>query len=92
VRQEDFAARIGGDEFVVVLQDIEQADAVTAMAQRIRISLAQPLMIDGQPIRIGASIGMASYPADGTTADALLARADQMMYDIKRDSKAAPAA
>jgi diguanylate cyclase (GGDEF)-like protein len=93
VRQEDFAARIGGDEFVVVvLQGIEQTDAVTAMAQRIRTSLAQPLMIDGQQIRVGASIGMASYPADGATADALLARADQMMYDIKRDSKAAPAA
>lgn len=92
VRQQDFAARIGGDEFVVVLQNIEQADAVTAMAQRIRTSLAQPLMIDGQQIRVGASIGMVSYPADGATADALLARADQMMYEIKRGGKAAPAA
>ena len=62
------------------------------MAQRIRTSLAQPLMIDGQQLRVGASIGMASYPADGATADALLARADQMMYDIKHGSKAAPAA
>ncbi len=93
VRQEDFAARIGGDEFVVVVwQDFEQIDAVTAMAQRIRTSLAQPLMIDGQQLRVGASIGMASYPADGATPDALLARADQMMYEIKRGGKAAPAA
>jgi len=92
VRQEDFAARIGGDEFVVVLQDIEQHDAVMNMAQRIQSSMAQPLMIDGRQIRVGASIGMSSYPADGATADALLATADQMMYDIKRRSKAAPAA
>ena len=93
VRQEDFAARIGGDEFVVVVwQGFEQTDAVTAMAQRIRTSLAQPLMIDGQQLRVGASIGMASYPADGATPDALLARADQMMYEIKRGGKAAPAA
>lgn len=92
VRQQDFAARIGGDEFVVLLQDIEQADAVTTMAQRLKTSLSQSLMIDGQQIRVGASIGMASYPADGETADALLARADQMMYDIKRSNKAAPAA
>lgn len=92
VRHEDFAARIGGDEFVVLLQDIEQAGAAATMAQRIRSSLAQPLMIDGQQIRVGASICMASYPADGATADALLTRADQMMYEIKRGGKAAPAA
>lgn len=92
VRQQDFAARISGDEFVVVLQNIEQTDAITTMAQRIRTSLSQPLMIDGQQIRVGASIGMASYPADGATADALLARADQMMYEIKRGGNAAPAA
>ena len=82
MRQEDFAARIGGDEFVVLLQDIEQADAAATMAQRIRSSLAQPLMIHGQQIRVGASIGMASYPADGATAGALLTRADQIMYEL----------
>ncbi len=92
VRQEDFAARIGGDEFVLVLQDIEQADAVMTLTQRIRTSLAQPLMIDGWQIRVGASIGMASYPEHGETADALLAAADRMMYEVKRDGKAAPAA
>ncbi len=87
VRQEDFAARIGGDEFVLLLQDVEQSDTVMGMAQRIRASLVLPLKIDGHQIRVGASIGMASYPEDGATAEALLARADQMMYEIKRSSK-----
>lgn len=91
VRQQDFAARLGGDEFVLVLQDIGQTGAVQTMAQRIRASLAEPLMVDGRQIRVGASIGMACYPQDGETPEALLAAADQMMYEVKRGQQAASA-
>jgi len=92
VRQQDFAARLGGDEFVVVVQDAEQGDAVESMAQRIKSSLVKTLKIDGHEIQVGASIGMASYPEDGHTPEALLARADQMMYRIKRGQQAAASA
>lgn len=91
VRQQDFAARLGGDEFVLVLQDIGSSNAVQAMAQRIRTSLSEPLMVDGRQIRVGASIGMACYPQDGETPEALLAAADQMMYEVKRGQQAASA-
>ena len=69
----------------------EEFDAVRAMAQRIRTSLSEPLMVDGRQIRVGASIGMACYPQDGETPEALLAAADQMMYEVKRGQQAASA-
>ena len=92
VRQQDFAARLGGDEFVLVLQDIGQTGTVQAMVQRIRASLAEPLMVDGRQIRVGASIGMACHPEDGETPETLLAAADRMMYEVKRGQQAAASA
>jgi diguanylate cyclase (GGDEF)-like protein len=81
-RESDLVARFGGDEFVILLNDVtptESARIVTVY----RRSLAQPPIIDGMPITVQASFGVAHYPVDGATVEALLAMADKAMYAAK---------
>jgi diguanylate cyclase len=83
IRPGDTVARLGGDEYGVVLARItEEADANAAL-ERLRAVLAQPLLVDGLPLTVEASVGYALLPADGTTADALLQQADIAMYVAK---------
>jgi diguanylate cyclase (GGDEF)-like protein/PAS domain S-box-containing protein len=96
VRDCDTVARIGGDEFVVLIENLaDDADAATqaalAMADAIRDALAAPLDIDGHGFHIAASIGIALPLDEGASADALLLEADTAMYHAKaagRDSVA----
>jgi diguanylate cyclase (GGDEF)-like protein len=90
LRESDTLGRLGGDEFCVVLPDVTGPTEAAAVCQRITRALEDPLLIDGMPIRIGASCGIALAPADGTTAEALLAAADVSMYAAKRASAAEP--
>lgn len=87
-RATDCCARIGGDEFVILLNDI--ADAATAMtiAESIRALMAKPLHWHQHPLQVSASIGLALYPDDGDSADSLLTRADHAMYRAKANGKA----
>lgn len=87
VRESDIVARIGGDEFTVILEGMAAAaDAVTP-AQKILDALAQPIVIDGQEIYVGASIGIACWPDDGKDGDSLQASADKAMYRAKEAGK-----
>ncbi|MEY2437570.1 MAG: hypothetical protein QOF97_2406 [Acidimicrobiaceae bacterium] len=81
----DTAARLGGDEFAVVLRHLRVADDVAAVAHRLREALIKPIEIDGIARFIGASIGAASPPDHGQTAEELLRNADAAMYRAKRD-------
>ncbi|MDB5074371.1 MAG: cph2 2 [Chloroflexi bacterium] len=83
VRPGDTVARLGGDEFAVLLPgaDKEEAGRVSAA---IRATLDAPLTIDGQQLRVGASVGIALAPAHGTVGTTLLRRADMAMYAAKR--------
>ncbi|MEP7202038.1 MAG: EAL domain-containing protein [Ilumatobacteraceae bacterium] len=81
----DTAARVGGDEFAVVLRNMREADDVTAVAHRLRDALTRPIEIDGVPRFIGASIGAAVHPQHGQLAAELLRSADAAMYRAKRD-------
>jgi diguanylate cyclase (GGDEF)-like protein len=90
LRESDTLGRLGGDEFCVVLPDVTGAAQAAAVCERIASALEAPLVIDGVPIRIGASCGIALAPADGSTPDALLAAADVAMYAAKRASATAP--
>ncbi len=83
VRESDTVARIGGDEFTVLLEEVADRAAVSAAMHKISLSLAQDTDFYGLPITIEASIGHALFPEDGTTADALLRAADQSMYRAK---------
>lgn len=80
VRAEDVVARIGGDEFVVVLDSLKDDDALGHLRERIGRALQAPISTAGVKVRIAASIGQAIYPDHGTTADALLNHADHAMY------------
>ena len=81
----DTAARMGGDEFAVVLRNLRDVDDVAAVAHRLRDALTRPIDIDGVPRFIGASVGAASYPEHGQSAAELVRGADAAMYRAKRD-------
>ena len=80
---DDFLARVGGDEFVVLQVKGVQPEQATLLAQRLIASLAPPFYIDGQELTIGVSIGIAICPQDGDTADLLSKNADIALYRAK---------
>ena len=90
LRESDTLGRLGGDEFCVVLPDVTGPAQAAAVCQRIASALEEPLVVDGMPIRIGASCGIALAPGDGSTPEALLAAADVAMYAAKRASAGPP--
>jgi diguanylate cyclase (GGDEF)-like protein len=85
VREADVVCRVGGDEFVVLLPDITNSEA-TDIARRIITRISEPFEF-APAARVGASIGLASAPQDGMTADELLSAADRAMYEAKRRGK-----
>ncbi len=92
VRGSDFPARIGGDEFVVVVDQLTDDHALEHLAERIVQALAPPMSVHGATLQIGASIGLSIYPDHGQDADALLVHADHEMYAHKADPGRSPAA
>ena len=80
----DLVVRLGGDEFTIILTEIEQAHQASMVAQRIVEMLSQPFELAGTEINVGASIGIAMYPVDGTSADSLIKSADLAMYEAKQ--------
>ena len=88
VRETDTVARMGGDEFTVLLTDIKSAHAVTEKVEQILTVMNEPLGAEFGEVKMpSCSIGVACYPADGEDADTLLSRADSQMYQIKRRSR-----
>jgi len=81
-REIDTVARIGGDEFALILPRCEPDD-VTRAANRVILALSEPIVIDGDSCSVGASVGIALYPRDGRTIDALVRAADAAMYESK---------
>lgn len=89
VRETDTVARMGGDEFTVVLTDIQSAQAVSRKVEQILAVITEPLCIESAEITPSCSIGVACYPADGKDADTLMGHADGDMYRMKRRRSAA---
>jgi len=87
VRETDTAARFGGDEFVVLLTDLETKDAAGLIAEKIISKLAEPMNFDGIKAKVGASIGIAFYPDNADTAEGVLKKADSAMYEVKGSGK-----
>lgn len=84
VRTEDTVARFGGDEFVVVLEDVFDIDDVQHVALSINHAFEHPFEVPGASVNLRASVGMAVSPRDGDTPAALLKAADKSMYGIKK--------
>ena len=85
VREADFAGRLGGDEFLVLTCGVVGQQDVDGLMKRLRAGLNGPLQIDGKAVDATVSIGLAIWPDDGDSTDALLRVADLQMYRDKSD-------
>ncbi len=87
LREGDTLARIGGDEFVVVLTNLKQAKDCEPLLVRLLQAAAEPVQLDEHLVEVSASIGVTLYPQDGVDAEQLLRHADQAMYLAKQAGK-----
>ena len=83
LRSEDLVARFGGDEFVLVLENLTSVGDATVVAQKVLASCTEPFVIEGHELHVGSSIGISVYPEDGADAETLLKNADLAMYRAK---------
>jgi diguanylate cyclase (GGDEF)-like protein len=83
VREGDTIARLGGDEFALVVSALDDSAAVQIVATRILRGFDEPFMVNGMALHIGASLGIAIYPEQGSSPDVLIQRADVAMYVAK---------
>ena len=87
LRKHDTVARTGGDEFVIVLEDIENAEAASLIGEKTLQRLAAPIQVGPHALEISCSIGISIYPSDGKDISTLTANADVAMYHAKKSGK-----
>ncbi|MDY0013281.1 MAG: EAL domain-containing protein [Rhodocyclaceae bacterium] len=87
LRRGDTLARLGGDEFTILLPDIGQPEDAEVIARKILDTLQEPFALTHGDFRVSASVGIALYPRDGSTAEALTQHADVAMYQVKRSGR-----
>ena len=85
IRKEDTVARIGGDEFVILMAEIGDAENAAGIASKVLAAVRVPFVIEEHELSVSASCGIAISPADGTEAPVLLQRADTALYQCKAD-------
>lgn len=91
IREADTVARIGGDEFVVLIENMQQTDYATLVAEKIRAAVQRPMQLASHTLHVQPSIGIARYPLDGQSEHTLLDHADKSMYEEKQRRKLASA-
>ena len=87
VRESDTVARIGGDEFAVILTDMREDQFADKVASKIAGALERPFLLQGAALYLSASIGIAIYPIHGTSSETLFENADAAMYAVKRNGR-----
>ncbi len=87
VRKTDTVSRIGGDEFVILLEEIEDITNISTIAKNILDSLSHPFLLEGRELFITCSIGISIHPQDGQDSNALLKNADSAMYRAKEHGR-----
>lgn len=84
LREMDVVSRFGGDEFAILIAGLEDSLQLTQIAQHLVEVLSQPFVISGHEFHVGASIGIAVYPSDGSDVESLVLAADSAMYKAKQ--------
>lgn len=87
VRESDTVARLAGDEFTVILPNLNQPEDATRVAEKILAALSAPVDMDGQSVSIGVSIGVAIFPGHGDSVESVVQEADASMYEAKRQGR-----
>lgn len=87
LRSTDFAARVGGDEFIIIINDFDSVKKLDAFVKRILEVIEKPLRVDEKRLGVSASVGVARFDDHGRDLDQLMHHADLAMYDIKRSGK-----
>jgi len=87
VRKIDTVARLAGDEFTIIIENLNSPDNVNVIAKKILNSFKEPFNINGNSIKVGTSIGISVFPIDGSDADTLIKNADMAMYLAKKSGK-----
>lgn len=86
-KNKQMLARLGGDEFTVLLSEIREATDAATVSQRIIEAVSEPFEVNGSKINIGASVGIAIFPRDGSDYQTILKSADMAMYQAKQEGK-----
>jgi len=87
VREGDTVARVGGDEFTIVLQELTEPQDAAIVAQKVLRTIAAPMDVDGHRLLVTTSIGITLFPTDGEDAETLLRNADAAMYRAKAEGR-----
>ena len=87
VRESDTVSRHGGDEFLILLSEVDQADDAALIAEKIVASIAEPHLVAGHELTLTASVGIALYPEDGHDVQSLIMHADTAMYHAKNTGR-----
>jgi len=82
LRPQDTVARVGGDEFILLLDDIKRVSCLE-ICERVAHEISKPILIDNTEVKVGSSIGIAHFPAHGEDSETLNRKADQVMYEVK---------
>ena len=87
IRKVDTVARVGGDEFILLLEQLDSKDEVEKIIKKIQESLKEPLISKSIEFTVGASFGISIYPTDGDDIKDLITKADNTMYEAKKSGK-----
>ncbi len=83
IRENDIAIRLGGDEFLIVIEHLVTSKSLLDIAKRMKTEIIKPILFEEISFSVGVSIGIACYPTDGKTIDELITCADNAMYEAK---------
>ena len=87
IRETDTVARIGGDEFIVIITGVPDMQVIRRVADSLIAQVSQTIRLNGEKVHVGASLGIALYPEHGDTAEELIRQADRAMYRVKHSGK-----
>ena len=87
IRENDTACRIGGDEFIIIIEEVENAEHIEKLCARLIETINKPVSFENNMLKVGVSIGAVTYPTIAQDAKSLLQKADELMYQVKANGK-----